>query len=136
MLPQLSEESLADSGVRDRDWSAKLKGKSYGDVTRGASPSSVVPGEQVLVREQHPQHKLSSPYSPTPATVLSKSGEEVVVRRDDGSTVCRHSSHLKPFQQPSGSSADYSKSVGTPVEQQQRPQRTRVPPASLKDYVT
>ena len=115
-LPQLSEESLADAEVRDRDWSAILKGKSYPDATRGASPSSVVPGEKGLVREQHPQHKLSSPYSPTPATALSKSGEKVVVGHDDGSSVHPHSSHLKPFQQPSGSSADYSKSVGPPVE--------------------
>ena len=38
--------------VRDRDWWNKLKGKSYADAQRGATPKSIRIGNTVLLKAQ------------------------------------------------------------------------------------
>ena len=50
-LPELRpEKSLRDESTRDKDWEQKLKQKAYADGNRGAVPSPIVPGVQVLLK--------------------------------------------------------------------------------------
>ena len=94
-----------------------------------------------FVRVQQPQHKLSLSYTPEPATVISRQGEEVV-QREDGSKLRRHSAHVKRFKAPS--SSDEGENTASPLRQAtagkaaaslQRPTRKIMSPHHLKDYV-
>ena len=50
-LPELRpEQSVVNEDTRDRDCSKKLTQKAYGDDKRGAVPSPMIPGDQVLLK--------------------------------------------------------------------------------------
>ena len=50
-LPKLRlVKSLRDESLRDEDCEQKLKQKAYADGNRGAVPSPIVPGDQVLLQ--------------------------------------------------------------------------------------
>lgn len=69
-LPELSDVHV-EQEVRDRDNEQKSKSKIYADLRRGARYSEVLPGDQVLV-QQEKKNKLSTRFSPTPYTVVTK----------------------------------------------------------------
>ena len=81
-LPELSDVHV-EQGVRDRDGEQKSKSKSYADSRRGARPSEVLPGDQVLV-QQEKIDKLSTRFNPTPYTVVSKHGNSLIVQSQQG----------------------------------------------------
>ena len=56
-LPELSDVHV-EQGVRDRDSEQKSKSKSYADSRRGARPSEVLPGDQVLVQSNVSQNMI------------------------------------------------------------------------------
>ena len=79
-LPKLRpEKSLHDESMRDKDWEQKLKQKAYADGNRGAVPSSIVPGDQVLLTNTRETGKLSPKLETKPYTVLTKDGHQVTV---------------------------------------------------------
>ena len=65
-LPELRRETVEvlREEVRDRDWSNKLKGKTYADVCRGARPKSILIGDTVLLKAEK-SNKLSINFRPS-----------------------------------------------------------------------
>ena len=77
-LPQVSEASMGDEDIRDRDREMKTKYKMYADQTQLAKISNLSPGEKVLVR-QDPTNKLSTIFNPEPFTVIDKQGSRITI---------------------------------------------------------
>ena len=96
-LPVLSDVHV-EQGIRDRDCEQKSKSKSYADSRRGARPSEVLPGDQVLV-QQEKRDKLSTRFNPTPYTVVSKHGNSLIVQSQEGAQYSRNSAHVKKLGQ-------------------------------------
>ena len=69
--------------VRDRYWWNKLKGKSYADAHRGATPKSIRIGNTVLLKAQK-SNKLPTNFRPSPFKVIQKTETEVTVRNEAG----------------------------------------------------
>ena len=82
-LPELRRETVDVSWeeTRDKDWSNKLKGKTYADVKRGAVPKSIRVGDAVLLKAEK-SNKLSSNFHQSLFKVVQKTGSEVTVRND------------------------------------------------------
>ena len=116
-LPELSDVNV-EQGVRDRYSEQKSKSKSYADSWRGARPSEVLPGDQVLV-QQEKRDKLSTRFNPTPYTVVSKHGNSLIVQSQEGAQYSRNTAHVKKLLQhetPSmqeGTVSETSKKRGT-----------------------
>ena len=65
----------------------------------GARYSEVEMGDRVLV-QQEKTNKLSTPFNPTPLTVVSKTGNSLVIEADDGAQYSRNTSHVREFLEP------------------------------------
>ena len=77
-IPELRrEKSQLDEAIRDLDWKNKLVGKAKADDHRGAKPSTVEVGSQVLLRNTKEQRKLTSRYESSPYTVTGKEWTEL-----------------------------------------------------------
>ena len=121
-----------EQGVRDRDGEQKSKSKSYADSRRGARPSEVLPGDQVLV-QQEKIDKLSTRFNPTPYTVVSKHGNSLIVQSQQGAQYSRNTAHVKTLLQhdetPSmqeGTVSETSQKEEEPIQQQSVPQEPNV----------
>lgn len=144
-LPELrADKSVIDESTRDRDWSHKLAQKAYADGKRGAVRSSLVPGDQVLLKNTKGTGKLAPNFEPEPYTVLAKEGHQVTVKSSDGAVYRRDSSWVKPYVSsdevelaPEDTKVkDSGTSDPKPIEEEcSRPRRTIKPPERLKDYV-
>ena len=95
-LPEISDVHV-DQEVQDKDSEQKSRGKVYADAKRNARYLDVLPGDQVLVQEK--KTKLSTPFNPSPYTVMSKHGNSLVVQSQDGTQYSRNTSHVKQLQQ-------------------------------------
>ena len=82
-----------DKYIRQRDTNYKQNFKRYADKRRHAASSNFQPGESVLVKQKK-QNKLSSPFNPKPATVISTKGSMVRAKLGD-KIVTRDSSNYK-----------------------------------------
>ena len=72
-LPELRpDKSVVDEGTRDRDWGYKLTQKACVDNKRGAVPSPVLPGDQVLLKNTKTTGKLAPNFEQEPYAVLAK----------------------------------------------------------------
>ncbi|XP_033739246.1 uncharacterized protein K02A2.6-like [Pecten maximus] len=100
-LPQKEHlgKSLIDEGVRDRDAHMKYRNKIYIDAKRGAQDSDLKVGESVLVKQKQTD-KFSTPFCPTPYTLVEKNGNSCTVVSNDGVCYKRNSTFIKPFQTP------------------------------------
>ena len=88
-LPQLRpEKSLRDESMRQ---------KVYADGNRGAVPSPIVPGDQVLLRNTRETGKLAPKFETKPFTVLTKEGHQVTVESSEGAVYKRESSSVNPI---------------------------------------
>jgi len=96
-IPDIAERELhMNIQVRDRDAEQKGKSKLYADERRGAKYSEVTVGDQVLLRQEK-QNKLTTPFNPTPHTVVRKDGNSVVVQNPSGATYSRNTTHVKRY---------------------------------------
>ena len=130
-LPELGDVHV-EQGVRDRDGEHKSKSKSYADSRRGARPSEVLPGDQVLV-QQEKIDKLSTRFNPTPYTVVSKHGNSLIVQSQQGAQYSRNTAHVKKLLQhdetPSmqeGTVSETSQKEEEPIQQQSVQQEPNV----------
>ena len=80
--------------LRDRDAEQKTKSKRYTDNRRGAKPSEIVIGDQVLV-QQEKTHKLSTNFNPIPYQVVDRNRTQVTVESPDGVQYRQNTSHVK-----------------------------------------
>ena len=105
-LPELRRETVDVSReeTRDKDWSNKLKGKTYADDKRGAFPKSIRVGDAVLLKAEK-SNKLPSNFLPSPFRVVQKTGSEVTVRNDVGVEFKRNAAFVKKYNVPEGASA-------------------------------
>lgn len=151
-LPDIVERPYhEDLETRDRD--AENKGKScmIADTRRNARPSPINLGDEVLVR-QDKQNKLITTFNEVPHTVVSKTGNSVVVEAPSGAQYSRNTTHVKRFERPSvvniptsdeetletnDTTMPAGPSVVTPpvVTARERPRREKVVPEKFKDFV-
>ncbi|XP_030849310.1 uncharacterized protein K02A2.6-like [Strongylocentrotus purpuratus] len=94
-LPVISE-SLNDQEIRDQDAESKGASKLYADSKRGAKPSDVVPGDEVLVRREV-SSKMDTPFLPQPYTVVSREGNKLNICSPEGVMYARNTSHVKKY---------------------------------------
>ncbi|XP_038059532.1 uncharacterized protein K02A2.6-like [Patiria miniata] len=97
-LPAFKPDDHTDLEVRDHDAESKAKAKMYADTRRNTKYSDVQIGDQVLVRQEK-TNKLSTPFIPDPFTVVSKTGNSVVVASPEGAQYSRNTSHVRKFTQ-------------------------------------
>ena len=83
-LPERKRDTVEvpSEEVRERDWSGKLKGKTYADLKRGAMAKNIRVGDTVLLRADK-TNKLSTNFNPAPFKVVQKTGE-VTLRNETG----------------------------------------------------
>lgn len=75
-LPQVEQlaRSQLDEEVRDRDANVKYRSKLYTDEKRGARESDLEISETVLVKQKQTD-QFSTPFCPTPYTLVEKNGQ-------------------------------------------------------------
>ena len=96
-IPELNErEYTLHQAIRDHDAEQKAKSKEHADKIRGAKLSEIMPGDQVLLK-QDKSNKLDTPFAPVPLTVVDKTGNSVVVESQEGVKYSRNTSHVKKF---------------------------------------
>ena len=140
-LPELRpEKSLRDESMRDKDWEQKLKQKAYANGNRGAVPSPIVPGVQVLLKNTRETGKLAPKLETKPYTVLTKEGHQVTVESSEGAVYKRDSSSVKPYLSVSEPEpAIESVPANTKSEDKpgavERPRRIIRSPERFNDYV-
>ena len=114
------------------------------DDKRGAVPSPIIPGDQVLLKNTENTGKLVSNFEPEPYTVLAKEGSQVTVQSSKGMIYNRDSSFCKPYISPveskvpeeDNSVKDMDTSDPKPIHTEtSRPRRTIKAPERFKDYV-
>jgi transposase InsO family protein len=121
-LPELRcDRSILNEEVRDKDWEKKLGEKQYADARRGAKPSSLKSGDEVLIRNETKHNKLAPNFEPESVVVKRKEGNEVVVETQEGVEKRRNSTFVKPVCQ---------ETVNV-----DRPRRERKLPGKLDDFV-
>ena len=126
--------------MRDKDWEQKLKQKAYADGNRGAVPSPIVPGDQVLLKNSRETGKLAPKFETKPYTVLTKEGHQVTMESSEGAVYKRDSSSVKPYVSVSEPEpAIESVPANTKSEDKpgavERPRHIIRPPERFKDYV-
>ena len=87
--------------TRGKDWSNKLKGKTYSDDRRGAVPKSIRVGDAVLLKAEK-SNKLSRNFHPSPFKIVQNTGSEVTVRNDVGVEFKRDTAFVKKYNEPEG----------------------------------
>ena len=100
-LPELRRETVDVSReeTRDKDWSNRLKGKTYADDKRGAVPKSIRVGDAVLLKAEK-SNKLSSNFHQSLFKIVQKTGSEVTVRNDVGVEFKRNTAFVKKYNEP------------------------------------
>jgi len=161
-LPTYCQQQNNDNDVRERDKVGKDKMKRYADQRNHAKTSQLQVGDTVLVKQEK-QNKLSSYYDPLPYKIKEIRGSLIKATRRNGQhSITRNSSFFKKLPPMSAndneeddSDSDDETTVAPPAEQRynavpvaapieppvrqsprrQNPQRNRLRPSRLNDYV-
>ena len=154
-IPDFTSGHVYDQEVQDRDAEQKAKTKAYADDRRGAQYSEVIVGDEVLVRQEK-TNKLSTPFNPTPHTVIRKKGSGLIVESPSGAQYSRNTSHVKKYiseplttemvegelEAPESTTTEIppdepevSPELDKLTAQDPRPQRSRTRPKHFDDYI-
>ena len=76
-LPQTNYVDPVSEIVHERDFSQKSKFKAHADSKVYVKPSTISPGETVLVKRPFTASKGATVYDPTPLTVVDKKGSMI-----------------------------------------------------------
>ena len=95
-LPEFRKDNVA-SEVRDRDSEMKAKAKLYADEKRHAEYSDLVPGDEVLLKQER-QNKLSTPFAPELYDVVSRNGSSIVIKSPESVLYERNKARLKKYE--------------------------------------
>ena len=106
------EADISDQGARDRDTQKKQANKDYVDKMLHAKERDVREGDLVLL-EQKRQNKLSSSYEKEPYGVMTRYGDQVVLRSSNGGEYRRNMQHIKPFNIPDHERAASQSELGS-----------------------
>ena len=99
-LPDLAlfnENPNQPSAVRDNDSARKQAAKDRSDSRFNAKERDLEPGDKVLVRNDQPTNKLSTPFLPTPCKILDRHGDQLVIEKAGHSIIRRNLHHAKRF---------------------------------------
>ena len=99
-LPDLAlfnENPNQPSAVRDNDSARKQAAKDRSDSRFNAKERDLEPGDKVLVRNDQPTNKISTPFLPTPCKILDRHGDQLVIEKADHSINRRNLHHAKRF---------------------------------------
>ena len=84
--------------ARERDKGSKIKNHQYVNSKKFTKRREYVQGQLVLVQNDFKRRKFDPYYEQEPYFILSKNGELLLLlRRSDGRSVQRHTSHVKPY---------------------------------------
>lgn len=116
-MPELSglddeEADISDQGARDRDTQKKQANKDYVDKKFHAKERDAQEGDLVLL-EQKRQNNLSSSYEKEPYEVMTRYGDQVVLRSSNGGEYRRNMQHIKPFNIPDHERAASQSELGS-----------------------
>ena len=116
-MPELSglddeEADISDQGARDRDTQKKQANKDYVDKKFHAKERDVREGDLVLL-EQKRQNKLSSSYEKEPYEVMTRDGDQVVLKSSNGGEYRKNMQHIKPFNIPDHERAASQSELGS-----------------------
>ena len=75
----------------------KQAAKDRSDSRFNAKERDLEPGDNVLVRNDQPTNKLSTPFLPTPCKILDRHGDQLVIEKADHSIIRRNLHHAKRF---------------------------------------
>ena len=125
-LVDVEEEEIevSDQGVRDRDTQRNQSNKDYVDKRFHARDRNVREGDTVLLKKKK-ENKLSPCYEKEPYEVMSRYGDQVVLRSPQGVQYKRNLQHIKPFNMPD------QEEQGTALqdaEPRTEPKTTEIPP--------
>ena len=118
-LSELSDVHV-EQVVRDRDSKQKSKSKFYADSRRGARPSEVLSGDQVLV-QQEKRDTLSARFNANPYTVLSKRGNSLIVQSQEGAQYSRNTAHVKKLLQRNETPSMQEGTISETSQKEQEP---------------
>ena len=123
-LVNVEEEELevSDQAVRDRDNQRKQFNKDYVDKKFHARDRNVKEGDSVLL-EKKKENKLSPCYEKEPYQVISRYGDQVVLRSPQGVQYKRSLQHIKSFNMPD-------------PDEQETPQQDAKPRTEPKSFET
>ena len=123
-LDNVEEEELevSDQAVRDRDNQRKQFNKDYVDKKFHARDRNVKEGDSVLL-EKKKENKLSPCYEKEPYQVISRYGDQVVLRSPQGVQYKRSLQHIKSFNMPD-------------PDEQETPQQDAKPRTEPKSFET
>ena len=96
-LPELQSEQHDDNELRQTDYAAKRKMKSYADKRNQAKQRNITAGDVVLVK-QPKENKFSTPYGHTPLIVRSTKGTMVIAEKPNGSIITRNAAMFRRIQ--------------------------------------
>ena len=99
-LPDLAlfnENPNQPSAVRDNDSARKQAAKDRSDSRFNAKERDLESGDKVLVRNDQPTNKLSTPFLPTACKILDRHGDQLVIEKADHSIIRRNLHHAKRF---------------------------------------
>ena len=108
------ETDVSNQGARDRDAERKQANKDYVGKKFHAKERDVREGNLVLL-EQKRQNKLSSSYEKEPYEVMTRYGDQVVLRSSNGGEYRRNMQHIKPFNIPDHERAAAASASATQV---------------------
>lgn len=135
LIPHFRDEVADDEEMRDRDRIIKFGAKESRDKRVGAKQTAVRIGDEVLMKNMTPQNKLETAFLPTPARVIDRAENSLVLETPEGQVYKRNTSHVKQFRRPSNRS-DLEVEVSSKPDDvaEARPRRDRVRPKRFEDY--
>ena len=116
-MPELSglddeEADISDQGARNRDTQKKQANKDYVDKKFHAKERDVQEEDLVLL-EQKRQNKLSLSYEKEPYEVMTRDGDQVVLKSSNGGEYRKNMQHIKPFNIPDHERAASQSELGS-----------------------
>lgn len=140
-LLQHTKANFDEEQFNQRDRLEKLKAKEREDTRRGARSCRVGPGDTVIV-ERLTRTKGESRFDPQRFTVIQEDNGSLVLQNDQGQTLKRHVTQTKKVikwrETEIKSNADHNDdhvNEQPPAGPPSRPQRAKLQPTYLRDYV-
>lgn len=142
-LPLLRHEKANqdEEALNRRDTLEKLKAKEREDARRGARESRVSPGDTVII-ERPTRAKGETRFDPQKYTVIREDNGNLALQNERGQTLKRHVTQTRKVGHWRTPITDVDNDRPTEpngnlpgTNPSERPQRVRVTPARLRDYV-
>lgn len=133
LLPSLRTDPTwnREEDVREEDAVKKLKGKIYADRRRHAKPSDIKVGDAVMLRN-YETAKLEPKFRLARFVVIKKTGNDTVVKNDEGLMYRRSVADLRKYPSANDSNED-STQEETEVTAPAREEENKSPEASADD---